>query len=244
MAGILHNGDIYRRLREARKLTQAQLGAKIGISESTLRRIELGGKKHRREHEDRVAEALGTTVHQVETEVAEINQAVTRVNDGALADTADTAPSRPESPPGLDLRSDKIVVLTPNREEADLSVWLDGPPSFVTVRIVRRIGNLPLVDDESIIGRGVDQFYPPEQMAALFPLLHDAWGGKRREAYFQVMVDADTTRWRRVIHYREGDFLRVDAYTVPAAHATGALDVTETIRHHSPVGTRGTPEAD
>ena len=236
MAGILHNGDIYRRLREARKLTQAQLGAKIGISESTLRRIELGGKKHRREYEDRVADALGTTVNRVEIEVAQINQAVARVNDGTLADSPDTESSGAKSPPGLDLRSDKIVLLIPNSDDADLSIWLGGPPAFVAVRIVRRVGNLPLVDDESIIGRGVDQFYPPEQMAALFPLLHDAWGGKRREAYFQVVVDADTTRWRRVIHYRESDFLRVDAYTVPAAHATGAIDVTETIRRQNQVG--------
>ena len=234
MAGTFHNGEIYKRLRKARKLTQAELGAKIGISESTLRRIEVGGKKHRREHEDWVAEALGTTVNQVETEVAQINQAVTRVNDGALDHTADTEPSPTKVPPGM--RGDNVLVFPtePRELKPSLTVWLQ-PPDWRVVKRVHAAWSTPLIIDGYYVGQANTSFWPAqsETAIAIGRLMTKAWNGTQTETYYRL-DHKGAILWRRGEFVRDGDLVRHDIYDVLAPLAgtpSAPIDVDQKNEH-------------
>lgn len=64
--GYRVKGDVVRRLREARFLSQEELAAKAGVSEATIRRIEDG--RTERSHRPTlrsIAEALGVDVSEI-----------------------------------------------------------------------------------------------------------------------------------------------------------------------------------
>lgn len=56
-------GERIKQVRNAKGLTQKQLGAISGTSEITIRQYELGKRQPRLEQLQRIAEALGTTVN-------------------------------------------------------------------------------------------------------------------------------------------------------------------------------------
>ncbi len=189
MDGTFHNGEIYRRLRNARKLTQAQLAAKVGISGSTLRRIEQGGKKHTREHEDQVAAALGTSVRDVGAEVARINQALAGESDDTVAHTADAASSRPAARPAI--RGDNVLVFPtkPEHLRPSLTVWL-RPPDWRVVRRIHAEWSKPLIPTGQYVGKPFVSFWrgQSETAAAMSHLMTQAWDGTPTETYYRVSI--------------------------------------------------------
>lgn len=59
-------GDIVRRLRENEKLTQSELGEKIGIAGSTIRMIELGKREGTKKNIQLIADYFGVSVDYIE----------------------------------------------------------------------------------------------------------------------------------------------------------------------------------
>ena|SRR3990172_6012478 len=69
-----HIGDVVRKLRERRHLSQSQLAKKVGVNKVTIWRVEDADSKVKRETWLKIAEALNTTMAELELEAARLSR--------------------------------------------------------------------------------------------------------------------------------------------------------------------------
>jgi transcriptional regulator with XRE-family HTH domain len=81
-------GKLVRRLREKHGLTQLQLAARAGVTDTTVRSVERASKTHHRATLAAIAIALGTTAEKLTLyrNEAEFDESARPLSDDALLD--------------------------------------------------------------------------------------------------------------------------------------------------------------
>ena len=151
-----HIGEIIRRLRRERGWTQAELGRRVQLPHP-LRAWTISKIER------------GVTAPTVTT-LAAIAGALAR---SPIATREGRAGSRTAS----------VVPLTPRREQAFMTIWLN-PPEWEIVRVTFAPGQDPPAPAELLLGRPPEDFWAPAVAARVRQVLDTVLIGRTRTLYY------------------------------------------------------------